>query len=266
MMRMRILLLLSLFPVAALAAEPVPTGLFTAEQRERILQDGRPLYLRHCATCHGADGDGKGPAAKFLSHPPRNFLTGSYNFRMTPLGNLPRVEDVYRTISVGVLGTPMPGWDAVLSFGQRKLLAQYVLALSPRTLTETPGPALVIPKEPADDEASRTRGRALFEQNACTVCHGDQGHGDGPTAEHLVDEGGAPIRPANFHKGFQGGKGAAVAFRAISTGLGGTPMPSFGHLDDAQRWDLAHYVASLADPRTPLDYLFNDPAGRIQQP
>src|SRR5688572_14233173 len=75
-----------------------PPGMFTPDQRERYLAEGRPLYLRHCATCHGAAGDGKGPSAKFLSYPPRNFLTGSYNFRMTALGTLPREEDVFRTI------------------------------------------------------------------------------------------------------------------------------------------------------------------------
>ena len=43
---------------------------------------------------------------------------------------------MFRTISVGVLGTPMPAWKDVLSYQQRRLLAQYVMALSPRFLTE----------------------------------------------------------------------------------------------------------------------------------
>lgn len=252
---------------AVAPSEPAPIGMFTAARREQLLAEGRPLYLRHCATCHGAEGDGKGPSAPFLDHPPRNFLTGSYNFRMTPLGSLAREEDVYRTISLGVLRTAMPAWRDSLSHHQRRTLSRYVLALSARTLTEVPGPTLVIPPEPPDDEASRSRGRALFTEYGCNACHGDQGRGDGAASAALVDENGAPIRPANFHVGFQGGKGAVVAFRAISTGLNGTPMPSFGPiLDDAQRWDLAHFVHSLQEPRSAVDYLFNDPAGRIQEP
>ncbi|MBV8362771.1 MAG: c-type cytochrome [Deltaproteobacteria bacterium] len=31
---------------------------------------GRELYLRHCATCHGNDADGRGPAAEDLKESP----------------------------------------------------------------------------------------------------------------------------------------------------------------------------------------------------
>ena len=41
---------------------------------EESLQQGRELFLRNCSTCHGEDGDGKGPAAAALETPPANFL------------------------------------------------------------------------------------------------------------------------------------------------------------------------------------------------
>ena len=31
---------------------------------------GRELYLRHCATCHGNDADGRGPVAEDLKESP----------------------------------------------------------------------------------------------------------------------------------------------------------------------------------------------------
>lgn len=261
---LRLLLVASvLLPAGGVAQE----GAFTPERRARVLADGRPLYLRYCATCHGAEGDGRGVSAKWIGHPARNFRTGNYEFRMTPLGTLAREEDIFRTISLGVLGTPMPAWRETLSYEQRRLLAQYLMALSPRYLKEKPGRPIEIPRATLFNAESVGRGKALFEQLGCVPCHGAQGRGDGPLAEHLVDESGERIRPYDLTKGyFQGGKGGEVIFRAISTGLSGTPMPSFEALEPGQRWDLVHFVQSLAEPRGPLDYLFDDPAGRNQVP
>ena len=37
---------------------------------DRDVDDGHHYYLRYCASCHGEDGDGRGPAAKALTTPP----------------------------------------------------------------------------------------------------------------------------------------------------------------------------------------------------
>jgi mono/diheme cytochrome c family protein len=34
--------------------------------------EGRAIYLQHCATCHGANGEGNGPVAQALKTPPTN--------------------------------------------------------------------------------------------------------------------------------------------------------------------------------------------------
>ncbi len=36
------------------------------------IAEGRQLYLRYCASCHGIDGDGNGPLAGSLTTPPPN--------------------------------------------------------------------------------------------------------------------------------------------------------------------------------------------------
>ena len=41
---------------------------------EESLQQGQKLFLQNCSACHGAEGDGKGPAAASLKTPPANFL------------------------------------------------------------------------------------------------------------------------------------------------------------------------------------------------
>ena len=60
---MRTLLVLG---AAALVASAAAAG----EQTDpKVLGRGRTLYLRHCASCHGPDGKGGGPAAGALKSP-----------------------------------------------------------------------------------------------------------------------------------------------------------------------------------------------------
>ena len=40
-------------------------------EREKVAQ-GRALYLRYCASCHGLTGEGDGPVARSLTTPPAN--------------------------------------------------------------------------------------------------------------------------------------------------------------------------------------------------
>ena len=45
---------------------------------------GKEVYERRCIGCHGAKGDGNGPAATFLfNQRPRNFTLGVFKFRLT---------------------------------------------------------------------------------------------------------------------------------------------------------------------------------------
>ena len=50
--------------------------------------DGKALYMQYCASCHGTQGDGKGPLAPTLTTPPANLRMLSQRF-----GN-PLPEDV----------------------------------------------------------------------------------------------------------------------------------------------------------------------------
>ncbi len=239
-----------------------------ADERDRLAGEGRPLFRKYCATCHGQAGDGRGPSARFTSTPPRDFTRGTYKFRMTPAGSPPTREDLVRTISVGVRGTHMPAWSGRLTSSQIRTLARYLTTRSEVFWTGTALPAPIdIPAEPALDDASVARGRALYEKMGCFACHGLRGTGDGPAASALRDDWGRLVPPADLTRGvYKGGVGGAVVYRAISTGLGGTPMPSFDPaMTPSERWDLAHYVVSLARGRTVVDYLL-DPVGRSTPP
>ena len=229
-------------------------------------QEGARVYRSFCATCHGARGDGDGPSARFLELRPRDFTLGDFEFTTVEYGSAPRVEDVERTVASGLGGTPMPAFARVLTAAEIRAVAEYVLALSP-----TPMPAgtpVALPEPTQDSPEARQRGAALYSGAGCASCHGSEGRADGPAAATLVTSAGHPIRPADLTRAvFKSGAGATAIFRVVSTGLAGTPMPSYARvLSVEQRWDLAHYVASLAHEPSwwarLSGYLFTDPAGR----
>jgi len=99
--------------VVMLAASCVPPA--PGVTREPSPERGSALFRRMCASCHGEQGDGRGPAAAGLVPSPRDFTQGVYRYRSTPTGELPTVADLTRTISSGVPGTSMPAWGHVLT-------------------------------------------------------------------------------------------------------------------------------------------------------
>ena len=90
------------------------------------------------------------------------------------------------------------------------------------------------------------KGRKHYVE-ACQSCHGDEGKGNGESSSGLTDETGAPILPANLRQRFiKSGKRAQDVFKALSTGLDGTPMPGFADsYSEAQRWELVAYIFYL---------------------
>jgi hypothetical protein len=85
-------------------------------------------------------------------------------------------------------------------------------------------------------------------------CHGEAGRGEGPSAPTLKDDLGHPIRAADltYRWTFRGGPRREDVFRTFSTGLNGTPMPSFfDSVSEADRWALTDYVYSLGDGDAP---------------
>ena len=250
---------------AALAATQ---ELLALEKKRALEAKARPLYLQHCATCHGARGNGKGPSAQYLATMPRDFTRGEYKFRMTPSGAPPRVIDIYRTISLGVVGTEMPPWRETLTKSQRRMLAEYVLTFAEFDEEDREDPISIEKEPPKPTEETIARGKVLYGELQCGQCHGPEGRGDGPSVATMKDAWGNPIRPADLTKAyFKGGRGTRVVYRTIVTGLSGSPMPSFGDLlEEEDRWALAHYVLSLSEGRGFFEYLFLDGAGRLTTP
>ncbi|MFN7917700.1 MAG: c-type cytochrome [Vicinamibacterales bacterium] len=213
---------------------------------------GRALYEKHCVECHGAEGRGDGPAALTLMPRPRDFTSGRYKIRSTETGSLPTDADLVRSVTRGLPGSAMPGWQGILPEADIAAVVQYVKTLSPRFSTEQPEPIEAAAAVPPSPE-STARGASVYATLQCSKCHGEDGRGTGAVATHFTDDWGAPMLAANLAEPwtFRGGATAGDIYMRFRAGISGTPMPSYkGSASDRDMWDLANYVASMR--RTPV--------------
>jgi cytochrome c oxidase cbb3-type subunit 2 len=194
---------------------------------------------------------------------PRNFQAAVFKFRLTR-EPLPTDGDLLRTITRGIRGTAMPPWYD-LPLNDRLAVIQYikyVLAVdrsdpdAPYAFfeEEPPGEPLYIGRPPTPSAQMLERGREVWQVAKCWECHGDTGEGDGEKAQGLKDDLGFQIVPANLTNGqFKSGPAVEDIFRTITTGLSGTPMPSYrDSLPEEDRWALSYFVVALSAYKDPL--------------
>lgn len=236
--------------------EAVPVAV-PIESTPEILARGKLLYGVRCERCHGTEGDGTGPASLYLTTPPRDFTRGLFKFRTVPSGELPADADLYRTVSAGFPAYGMPAFDYLPS-EDRWALVHYVKSFSERFEGEGAVAALdlgePLSRASSSDEALLSRGLETFQRAQCGKCHGDDGRGFGPSAEGLEDSWGHPIRTLDLTSAaiyFKGGARSKDVMRSLSTGLMGTPMPSYleSGFTREDLWSLAYYVSSLSGER-----------------
>ncbi len=216
-----------------------------ATTAQALLNRGRNIYLHMCVFCHGRNGNGGGIATDYLYPWPRDFRKGIFKFRSTPTGTLPKDEDLYRTIISGVPGTSMPAWGEALSPQDTWALVNLIKSFSDRFRNEAPGKSLKITPVPSS-AALIAKGKKLYVEHKCTECHGASGRGDGRLAESLMDawKHAVFVHDITNPNYFKAGHEPKDIFRTISTGLGGTPMSSYVHLPEEDRWALVHFIRS----------------------
>ncbi len=214
-----------------------------------LLVRGRDLYAANCAACHGEGGDGRGPAARMLAAPPRDFRPGIFKFRSTPHGTLPTDADLLWTIAHGMRWTGMVGRPD-LPEGDRRALVAFVKSFSPRFATESPAKPIPIPPAPPTTSALVREGKREYVGAGCAACHGPAGRGDGPAARGMHDAWGNPTRPSDLTwRPLKRGSEPVQIYRTIVTGLDGSPMPGFGGtLEPHQVWALVAFLDTLVPP------------------
>jgi mono/diheme cytochrome c family protein len=255
------------------AADTLPAGFksgtLAPEPSADMIEAGKRVYFTKCVWCHGVDGGGDGPGADRLWPRPRNFNQGTFKIRHTASGELPLFDakkpvpgqnDLFETVTHGLPGSAMPPWEGILTEEQRLQVLSFVTTqlVKDRKFTDTKSESQTILqlaelKPIAASEESLKKGAELIVEKKCVECHGMEGRGDG-NAFNLKDDWGFSIQPANWHKcwNFRGSRqdpyNVTNIFRTFSTGVNGTPMPSFAdNTSVEERWHIANFVNSLCE-------------------
>jgi mono/diheme cytochrome c family protein len=261
------------------------------------LAAGSRLFRSRCQECHGPTGDGRGPTAAWLTPHPRDFRQGAFKF--TSSGKKPTRADLFRTLTNGLPGTPMPQWH-MRTEEERHRLIDYVMFLSLRGRTEfevlrtllvhgedglegdVPTEAARVLKaelkawagaerevvaavapEYADGSPeavnSVRRGHALFLDAKGAACASCH-TSYGREAKLQYDVWGTLVKPADLTSPRRkGGDAPADLFRRARCGIPPSNMPAPSGLTDAQAWDVAEFLRALPYP----DRLPPDVKGRV---
>jgi high-affinity iron transporter len=127
---------------------------------------------------------------------------------------------MYRIVSVGIGGTPMPGYAAQMTPEQRWNIVSYLMSLR------------ATPQEVAE-------GEGLFTQR-CVQCHGALGAGDGAFARALSR---LPQEIGSF--GWQAARSDEQLAFVVRQGISGTAMPPSGELSTEQLRNVVAYLRTM---------------------
>ncbi|MFQ5430355.1 MAG: c-type cytochrome [Phycisphaerae bacterium] len=268
-------------------ARPGDTGL-GATRRTTLVKRGEAAYRLHCIGCHGAEGDGKGEAAKFFKPSPRNFVAANFKFSSTRSGRLPTDDDLRRTITHGLRGSAMPPFKLLPNATVDALIA-YIKTFSPKWKERQPASPVPFVDDPYRSEPDKSeavaRGEMIYHGYAtCWTCHPAYLSPDGINAarkavgfqlyesfrENLHQSVGKEniegevIFPPDFERdSVRAGSRVQDLYRSIAAGITGTAMPTWvdsievpGPTPDApplvqpsDLWAVAYYVKSLIEQR-----------------
>jgi mono/diheme cytochrome c family protein len=124
---------------------------------------GKEVFLARCVGCHGPKGDGKGPAAKFMSPPPADFTDKDD----ACCGGDTGPGDFYYRILRGWPGTAMENFGDRLSVDDIWRVVLFVKTIPNGTLAKNrvPEPADYITWKPSKELLAWVKSRQKLEQN-----------------------------------------------------------------------------------------------------
>jgi mono/diheme cytochrome c family protein len=96
------------------------------------LEQGRAIYERHCADCHGPEGRGDGRLAISLSPRPGNLVSAQTSAKSD--------QELLKIIAKGRPRTAMGGWDDRLSQEDQVAVLAYIRSMVKFTRSGTPPP------------------------------------------------------------------------------------------------------------------------------
>ncbi|MEA2838517.1 MAG: cytochrome c oxidase cbb3-type subunit [Bradyrhizobium sp.] len=139
-----------------LSSNPLPVT-------ESNLLRGKEVFLQRCVGCHGTKGDGKGPAAQFMSPPPADFTDKDD----ACCGGDTGPGDFYFRILRGWTGTAMENFGERLSVDDIWRVVLFVKTIPNHTLNKDviPEPKDYIPWQPSKELLAWLKSRQPLTNN-----------------------------------------------------------------------------------------------------
>ena len=242
---------------AEIAVSPKPPS------SPELLARGKELFALACTGCHGAEGKGDGPVPSrfdFVSLP-ANLSTpaDAIKIRSTMMENVPRDEDLFRTLTRGLPGTAMWSYRR-LPGADRWALVAYIKTLANTYNSTEPEAVPIAAKIPQDPDLLAT-GQRIFG-TVCINCHGSAGLG--PVVPMNNQETGKPFAGIAWARagGTQmlGSSSEADFARTLLTGFhrrspmlswrtylygSADPAPAEKTEGDRKLWGLVYYCREL---------------------
>lgn len=177
------------------------------------LVEGREIYGKSCASCHGERGLGDGPKGIGLNPAPPPIGTSAQMHGVSP-------AMMYRIVSIGIAGTPMVSFADRLTPEQRWNVVAYINSL--RTT-----------------RSQELEGEGLYTQR-CASCHGVTGAGDGAYARSLTK-----LPPEIGSVAWQMERSDEEITNVVVNGISGSAMPGEPGMTPSQVASLVAYVRTL---------------------
>jgi cytochrome c oxidase cbb3-type subunit 3 len=196
--------------------------------RGRVIADGKPLFARSCAGCHGADGAGSRD-------------TGVPDLRdAETLHGTGLISEIEQIVLHGIRSgdsrgrnlADMPAYARAVPYPRDK-----IEPLKPGEIEDL-ATFLSAAQGRAEDGVAVARGKALYKEKACWDCHTNDAGGDPAIgAPNLVD------------RIWLYGDGSKAAIRRSIAGGRAGFSPAFNkHLTPYEARAVSAYAASLAQP------------------
>jgi len=151
-------------------------GAVAAPPAARDIQQGKALYDRQCATCHGASGRGDGPSAGGLATKPADLADGRI---MNPLPDEFLINVIRRGGPAEGLAPTMPPFEKFLDPGQTAQVVAYLRSLAqPPRRPEQEQPLVHVAGAPRQPIFFNHVIHASSFGIACEYCHADARRSD----------------------------------------------------------------------------------------
>ncbi len=219
------------------------------ETYNEAVKAGSQVYFSNCFYCHGDLLNGKGHFANALSPLPTDF---------GDVGTIAQLQEsfLFWRITTGGPGLPkggmpwnsaMPVWHEILNEEEVWNVITFLfdnVEQVPRMWDQNISKAVTGMKDTIASQRAKMGSKDIY-QLRCSVCHGENGEGDGPAAEFLYP------RPRDFSGGlwkYKTSPGDLAPrdidlFNSIKSGLVGTSMPAWSTMfTDQQISGLVTYI------------------------